>query len=87
MVHQYCSNLFWFEKLTQTCVVKILNLLFLEDRQKAHELYSMVFDKVGEGILPMIYYSQQNWERSLNPDRLAKLRGSSSFMIENNYAL
>jgi hypothetical protein len=68
-------------------VVKILNLLFLEDKAKAMELYSQVFDKIGEGILPMIHYSQLAWERSLNPDRLAKLRSSSSFMLENNYAL
>ena len=51
------------------------------------QLYDMVFDRIGEGILPMIYYSQLNWERSLKPDKLAKLRSSSNFMIENNYCL
>jgi hypothetical protein len=64
-----------------------MNLLFFEEREKAMQLYDMVFDRIGEGILPMIYYSQLNWERSLKPDKLAKLRSSSNFMIENNYCL
>ena len=35
--------------MTQSCIVKIMNLLFFEEREKAMQLYDMVFDRIGEG--------------------------------------
>lgn len=68
--------------------MKILNLLFFEDQKKALDLYTRIFDKLGEAVLPLIHYSFVNWERCINPNGLVKLHHKNDrFMEEQNYML
>jgi len=61
-------------------VSKILQLLFLGNKTNANKLYTDIFDRLGESVLPLINQSYTNISKSLISGRMGK-----SVMQQSNY--
>lgn len=85
-IMDYNSHIFMIHESFMVCISKVLNLLFIEKTLNSSKLYNEMFERLGEGILSIVYRYMLTESRN---SRKGKLKEGQSCgfedLFEQNY--